>query len=150
MGLPRTSYFRRISTIGCFVMLLLSTACHQPTGDALGVDAQASLPFGLRLEPNPGFQGGYTIREADGFALVGKGVTYRDIDLQITDLLGYGVQDAALAAEVLDAHGNHQYIKVVQRGAPSQPPFQVSWATAAEVKHSGSYEWVDLPHPDSP
>lgn len=145
--MPRASIFRHISTIGGLIVLLCITACHKPPGDAPGMAAQASLPFGLRLKPNPGFQGGYTIREADGFALIGKGVSYRDIDLHVADLLGYGVQDTALAAEVLDTHGQHQFIKVVQLGNTSQQPFRVSWATAAEVKRSGAYRWVDLPKP---
>lgn len=125
------------------VLLALQLFACQPPSSAV---SSTALPFGLKLEANPGFQGGYTIREADGFALVGKGVSYRDIDLQVADLLGYGVQDTALAAEVQDAHGQRQFIKVVQLGDTSQQPFRVS-LVAAEVKHSGAYRWVDLPSP---
>lgn len=104
----------------------------------------ASLPFDLTLEPDEDRQGGFTIREPDGFALVGKGVSYRDIDLQVTALVGYGVQDSALAAEVLDAQGETKFIRVVAQPDPAKPPFVVSWATEAEVKGSGAYRWAAL------
>lgn len=103
-----------------------------------------TLPFGLKLDPDPDFKGGFTIREADGFALVGKGVSYRDIDLQVEALLGYGVQKAALAAEVIDSHGDTQFIKVVKQPSPSRQPFSVSWATEGEVKDNNAYDWVSL------
>lgn len=103
-----------------------------------------TLPFGLKLDPDPDFKGGFTIRESDGFALIGKGVSYRDLDLNVEALVGYGVQEAALAAEVIDDEGYTKFIKVVQQLSPSLQPFSVSWATEAEVKGNEAYEWVDL------
>lgn len=106
--------------------------------------ARPELPFGLTLDPNPDGKGGYTIREADGFALVGQGVSYRDIDLKVKTLVGYGVQKQALAAEVLDETGATRFIKVVEQKVASKPPFLVSWAQENEVKGNGAYTWVEL------
>jgi len=104
-----------------------------------------TLPFDLVLEPDPDMGGGYTIREADGMSLIGKGVSYRDIDLQVATLVGYGVQAAAVAAEVIDSGGHTKFIKVVKAPSPSLQPFIVSWASEAEVKGNEAYTWVNLP-----
>jgi hypothetical protein len=112
------------------------------------MNQNTALPFDLKLDPNPDFKGGFTIREADGFALIGKGVSYRDIDLQVEALVGYGVQKDALAAEVIDSKGATKFIKVVKQLSPSLQPFSVSWATEADVKDNAAYTWVNLKQED--
>ena len=125
--------------------MLMLFSCAQKSADNSTMNKdQTPLPFGLTLDSDPDFKGGYTIREADGFALIGKGVAYRDIELKVEKLVGYGVQEAALAAEVLDDAGQTKFIKVVEAGSPSKQPFLVSWAKEADVKGNAAFEWVDL------
>lgn len=119
-------------------------SCVPKNADKTEMSKATTLPFGLYLDRDPDFKGGFTIRETDGFALIGKGVTYRDIDLQVNKLVGYGVQAEKLAAEVIDNQGNTKFITVVKAPSPNQQPFQVSWATASEVKGNSTYTWVDL------
>jgi hypothetical protein len=133
--------------VGVMLALHLS-ACQPSSHKAPPMDPV--LPFGLTLEADPGFQGGYTIRETDGFALVGKGVSYRDIDLQVEALVGYGVQPSAIAAEVIDQHGETKFIRVTALPSPSKQPFRVGWATASEVKGSSAYQWVALKSEQAP
>ena len=135
-------------------MVLLVTAIGtlfgcEPSGSAnTDMNQDQVLPFDLKLDPDPDFKGGFTIREADGFALIGKGVSYRDIDLQVEALVGYGVQKTALAAEVIDSKGATKFIKVVKQLSPSLQPFSVSWTTEAEVKDNDAYAWVNLAKPE--
>ncbi|MFN8395380.1 MAG: hypothetical protein U0176_12120 [Bacteroidia bacterium] len=114
----------------------------------MGTSEKAKLPFGLKLDPDPDFQGGFTIRDSDDFAIVGKGVSYRDIDLMVEELVGYGVQENALAAEVIDSSGSTKFIKVLQSPSPSKQPFVVSWIAEDEVKGNSAYTWVDLKKAD--
>lgn len=120
-------------------------ACEPGGSPKTAMNQNPTLPFDLVLEPNPDFGGGYTIREADGFALIGEGVSYRDIDLQVDSLVGYGVQASAVAAEVIDSEGNTKFIKVIKAPSPSLQPFIVCWATEAETKGNDAYTWVNLP-----
>jgi hypothetical protein len=106
-----------------YVILHLE-ACPSPTSPHTRRNDPPVLPLDLILEPDPGFKGGFTIREADGFALVGKGVSYRDIDLQVEVLVGYGVHPSALAAEVIDSEGKTKFIRVVKQSGPSCNPFR--------------------------
>ncbi len=119
-------------------------SCEPSGSPKPAMNQNPTLPFALVLEPNPDFGGGYTIREADGMALIGNGVSYRDIDLQVDSLVGYGVQAEAVAAEVIDSRGDRKFIKVVKAPSPSLQPFFVSWATEAEVKGNDAYTWVNL------
>ncbi len=119
------------------------TSCAPQSAESTTMRPDTTLPFGLFLDPDADFKGGFTIRESDGFALIGKGVTYRDIDLTVAMLIGYGVQKEALAAEVLDEQGNTKFIKVLKQLSPSKQPFSVSWATE-DVKNNGNYTWVSL------
>ncbi len=119
-------------------------SCVPKNADKTEMNKATTLPFGLYLDSDPDFKGGFTIRESDGFALIGKGVTYRDIDLQVKKLVGYGVQAEKLAAEVIDNQGNTKFISVVKLPSASKQPFQVSWATASESKGNAAYTWVNL------
>jgi hypothetical protein len=103
-----------------------------------------ALPFGLTLDPDPDFKGGFTIREADGFALIGKGVSYRNIDLQVETLVGYGVKENSLTAEVIDTQGATKFIKVTKQPTPSKQPFSITWTTEGESKQNSAYTWVSL------
>ncbi len=120
-------------------------SCEPSSSKKSDMNQNPALPFDLILEADPDLSGAYTIRESDGMSLIGKGVSYRDIDLKVDALVGYGVQANAVAAEVLDDQGNTKFIKVVQAPSPSLQPFVVSWATEAEVKGNDAYTWVDLP-----
>lgn len=109
------------------------------------MNTKPELPHGLKLEADPDFSGDFSIRDDDGFAIVGKGVTYRDIDLQVTRLVGYGVRQDTLAAEVLDGQSGTRFIKLTKLPSPVKQPFAVAWAEANEVKGNTAYAWVDLP-----
>lgn len=119
-------------------------ACESTTSPNTRMNHPPALPFDLVLDPDPDFKGGFTIREADGFALVGKGVSYRDIDLQVEVLVGYGVHPSALAAEVIDSEGKTKFIRVVKQPGPLLQPLQVSFARESEVKGNEDYVWVKL------
>lgn len=106
------------------------------------------LPFGLTLESVPEWEGGgFVIRDEFGFSLIGQGVGFWDVDLNIEELVGYGVQDTVVAAEVLDPDGNTHYIKVASPLDPMvKQPFRVRMSTEEATKKDAAFRWVELKH----
>jgi len=102
-----------------------------------------NLPFGATFEETPDYEGGgYVLRDQDGFALVGKGVTYRDVDVKVEALVGYGCTDNSIAAEIQDSEGQTRFLQFVL--ADDESRLIASLTTAEESKDNSAFQWVDL------
>jgi len=74
------------------------------------------LPYNIEPDYRPPFEGGFALRQEDGFSIAGKGVAYsvNNKKIWINSVLKYGFYKQKLIAIIIDSNRTEYYLKFNQ------------------------------------
>jgi len=103
------------------------------------------LPLNIQPDYQPPFEGGFSLRQEDGFSITGKGVAYpvNKRTVWINRVLKYGYNAQYLVAVVIDSNRNRYHIKFNQNSKGSS---EINGTIEIDNKphNSNLYKWIDI------
>lgn len=112
-------------------------------------DVYNLLPLKVNPEYRNEFEGGFTLWDAYGFSLVGKGVKFRNSDIEVNEVVKYGFDDERLVVLVEGVGGSRYFVGFKKNeDAQSKQDLDVNiWDTGKSFS-SDDYKWIQIQNND--
>ncbi len=103
------------------------------------------LPYNVEPDYQPPFEGGFALRQEDGFSIAGKGVSYtvNNKKIWINEVLKYGFHKKNLIAFVTDSNRTEYYVKFNQ-GHSSSSEINGTIMFDNKEANSNQYQWIKI------
>lgn len=103
------------------------------------------LPYNVEPDYQPSFEGGFALRQQDGFSIAGKGVAYmvNSKKIWINEVLKYGLCKQNLIALVTDSNRTEYYVKF-NKGHSGSSEINGTMMLDNKEANSNQYKWIKI------
>jgi hypothetical protein len=103
------------------------------------------LPYNVEPDYSPPFEGGFALREEDGFSIAGKGVAYlvNNRKIWINDVLAYGFNKEHIVAVVIDS-GKTKYGIKFNQDQKNISEISGTMMVDNDLGKSNLYKWIKI------